>query len=144
MKIKILLWTLLCVVLSACRSQSGQMGHANDTENGRVFAVEDFDEVDINCDAKVTVNFVQDSRCEVTAKAAESVLDDMGVTVRNGELIVSNQFNQSFDALNSSIIRLVDGECDEPQEIDYIYMVEDHGEDGAKEIKEKYPEGTWK
>lgn len=38
----------------------------------------------------------------------------------------------------------VDGECDEPQEIDYIYMVEDHGEEGAAEIKSRYPEGTWK
>lgn len=37
----------------------------------------------------------------------------------------------------------VDGECDEPQEIDYIYMVEDHGEDGAAEIAAKYPENTW-
>lgn len=105
MKIKILLWTLLCVVLSACISQSGQMGHANDTENGRVFAVEDFDEVDINCDAKVTVNFVQDSRCEVTAKAAGSVLDDMNVTVRNGELIVSYRKPLSYSG-NSPEIHL--------------------------------------
>ena len=82
------------------------MGHANDTENGRVFAVEDFDEVDINCDAKVTVNFVQESRCEVTAKAAGSVLDDMNVTVRNGELIVSYRKPLSYSG-NSPEIHLI-------------------------------------
>lgn len=38
----------------------------------------------------------------------------------------------------------VDGECEEPQEIDYIYMVEDHGEEGASEIASRYPENTWK
>ena len=44
----------------------------------------------------------------------------------------------------SSCAAFVDGECEEPQEIYYIYMVEDHGEEGAQEIKDLYPEGTWK
>lgn len=49
----------------------------------------------------------------------------------------------TWGGCGSSCAAFVDGECEEPQEIDYIYMVEDHGEEGAAEIKSRYPEGIW-
>jgi hypothetical protein len=36
------------------------------------------------------------------------------------------------------------GNCNEPQEISLIHLIEIHGEDGAKDILDLYEEGTFK
>lgn len=38
----------------------------------------------------------------------------------------------------------VDGECDVPEEIPLIYLIEIHGEEDAQSIIDSYPEGTFK
>lgn len=79
---------LMCMALLACKGQAEQRVAAKGTVADRQFAVSDFDELDIKCKANVTVEFVQGNSCEVTARAAGEVLDDVKMTVRNGELNV--------------------------------------------------------
>jgi len=38
----------------------------------------------------------------------------------------------------------VDGECDVPEEIPLLYLIEVHGKEDAQSIIELYPEGTFK
>ncbi|QYC51363.1 hypothetical protein [Acinetobacter phage BUCT628] len=80
---------------------------------------------------------------------AQYALEAFGRTVNDLDDRLPKGRSRCFDigtwgGCGSSCAAFVDGECEEPQEIEYIYMVEDHGEEGAQEIKDLYPEGTWK
>ncbi len=88
MKTKYFFTMLMCMALLACKGQAEQRVAAKGTVVDRQFSVSDFDEIDIKCKANVTVEFVQGNSCEVTARAAGEVLDDVKITVRNGELNV--------------------------------------------------------
>ena len=79
---------------------------------------------------------------------AQYALEQFGRTVNDLDDRLPKGRSRCFDigiwgGCGTGCSAFIDGECGEPQEIDYIYMVEDHGEDGAKEIKDKYPKGTW-
>lgn len=79
---------------------------------------------------------------------AQYALEGLGRTINDLDDRLPKGRSRCFDigtwgGCSPSCAAFVDGECEEPQEIDYIYMVEDHGEDGAAEIAGRYPEGTW-
>lgn len=94
---------LACMALLACKSQAEQRETTTATASDKVFAVGDFDEIEIKCNADVTVEFVQGNNCEVTAQADADVLDDIKMTVKNGELNVKYG---SFLSSNSHKIHL--------------------------------------